>query len=113
MAKQIVTLLTDDLDGGEADHTVEFSLDGVNYTIDLSEKNTAKLRKVMDPYLAAATRVGRLNSTSRVASRKPAPARAQKELNQDMREWAAKNGFEVSDRGRIPSSVVEAYNAKH
>ena len=59
MAKQVITLLTDDLDGGEADRTVEFGLDGVNYTIDLSEKNTAKLRKALDPYLGAATRVGR------------------------------------------------------
>ena len=45
MAKQVITLLTDDLDGGEADRTVEFGLDGVNYTIDLSEKNAGKLRK--------------------------------------------------------------------
>ena len=43
MAKQVITLLTDDLDGGEADRTVEFGLDGVNYTIDLSEKNAGKL----------------------------------------------------------------------
>ena len=59
MAKQIVTLLTDDIDGSEADRTVEFGLDGVNYTIDLSEKNAGKLRKALDPYLAAASRVGR------------------------------------------------------
>ncbi len=45
MAKQIVTLLTDDIDGGEADRTIEFGLDGVNYTIDLSDKNAGKLRK--------------------------------------------------------------------
>ena len=59
MAKQVITLLTDDLDGGEADRTVEFGLDGVNYTIDLSEKNAGKLRKALDPYLSVATRVGR------------------------------------------------------
>src|SRR3982750_950761 len=59
MAKQVITLLTDDLDGGEADRTVEFGLDGVNYTIDLSEKNTGKLRKAVDPFLSAATRGGR------------------------------------------------------
>ena len=59
MAKQVITLLTDDLDGGEADRTVEFGLDGVNYTIDLSEKNAGKLRKALDPFLNAATRVGR------------------------------------------------------
>ena len=57
MAKQVITLLTDDLDGGEADRTVEFGLDGVNYTIDLSEKNAAKLREVFEPYLHAGSRV--------------------------------------------------------
>src|SRR4030095_12686890 len=71
MAKQVITLLTDDLDGGEADRTVEFGLDGVNYTIDLSEKNTAKLRKALDPYLNVATRVGRSSSDSRAARRPP------------------------------------------
>ena len=68
MAKQTVTLLTDDIDGTEADRTVEFGLDGVNYTIDLSDKNAGKLRKALDPYLTAASRIGRSASTS---SRKP------------------------------------------
>src|SRR3954447_21221305 len=58
MAKQIVTLLTDDIDGSDADRTVEFGLDGINYTIDLSEKNSGKLYKALDPYLAVASRVG-------------------------------------------------------
>ncbi len=55
MAKQVVTLLTDDLDGSEADRTVEFGLDGVHYTIDLSEKNAGKLRQVLEPYISAGT----------------------------------------------------------
>ena len=109
MAKQVITLLTDDLDGGEADRTVEFGLDGVNYTIDLSDKNIAKLRKALDPYLAAGTRVSR--STS---ERRSTPARgsmrSNREQNQAIREWAGKNGFELSERGRIPSTIVEAYN---
>jgi hypothetical protein len=113
MAKQVITLLTDDLDGGEADRTVEFGLAGVNYTIDLSEKNTAKLRKALDPYLNVATRVGRSSGDSR--ARRTAPAttgRASRDQNQAIREWASKNGYEVSERGRIPSSIVEAYHNK-
>lgn len=115
MAKQVITLLTDDLDGGEADRTVEFGLDGVNYTIDLSEKNAGKLRKSLDPFLAAATRVGRAGVDARAARRGatvPGSGRASRDQNQAIREWAGKNGFEVSERGRIPSSVVEAYHAK-
>lgn len=114
MAKQVITLLTDDLDGGEADRTVEFGLDGVNYTIDLSEKNAGKLRKALDPYLNAATRVGRAGSDARGARRSGSAAtgRASRDQNQAIREWATKNGYEVSERGRIPSSVVEAYHSK-
>ena len=113
MAKQVITLLTDDIDGGEADRTVEFGLDGVNYTIDLSEKNAGKLRKALDPFLTAATRVGRSGVVA--TARRTAPAstgRASRDQNQAIREWANKNGFEVSERGRIPSHIVEAYHAK-
>ncbi|GAA4591246.1 transglutaminase-like putative cysteine protease [Actinoplanes octamycinicus] len=114
MAKQIITLLTDDLDGGEADRTVEFGLDGVNYTIDLSEKNAGKLRKALEPFLSAATRLGRSGVPPTVA-RRAAPAassRTSRDQNQAIREWANKNGYSVSERGRIPSNVVEAYHAK-
>jgi hypothetical protein len=113
MAKQIITVLTDDLDGGDADRTVEFGLDGVNYTVDLSEKNAGKLRKALDPYLAVASRVGRAGGSGRIASRvAAAPSRANRDQNQAIREWAAKNGYEVSERGRIPASIVEAFHAK-
>ncbi len=75
---------------------------GVTYTIDLSEKNAGKLRKALDPYLAVASRVGR-NTTSRIAARSAAvaPSRSNRDQNQAIREWAAKNGYEVSERGRI------------
>ena len=113
MAKQIVTLLTDDIDGSEADRTVEFGIDGVNYTVDLSEKNAGKLRKALDPYLAAASRVGR-SSAGRTISRGGAASsgRTNRDQNQAIREWAVKNGYEVSERGRIPSSIVEAFHSK-
>jgi hypothetical protein len=112
MAKQIVTLLTDDLDGSEADRSVEFGIDGVTYTIDLSEKNAGKLRKALDPYLAAASRIGR-SSTGRITrGTAAASGRSNRDQNQAIREWAAKNGYEVSERGRIPSSIVEAFHSK-
>ena len=112
MAKQVITVLTDDLDGGDADRTIEFGLDGANYTIDLSEKNAGKLRKALDPYLAVASRVGRTGGGGRIASHPAKPARANRDQNQAIREWAVKNGYEVSERGRIPSSIVEAFHAK-
>src|SRR3954451_21155199 len=59
MARQVITTLIDDLDGKPADRTVEFSLDGTSYTIDLSEANAGKLRKALDPFIEAGTRLGR------------------------------------------------------
>jgi hypothetical protein len=116
MAKQVVTLLTDDLDGSKADRSVEFGLDGVNYTIDLSERNAGKLRKALEPYLSAGTRVGRGGVDRRGAARgrgSAAGGRTSREQNQAIREWAGKTGYEVSERGRIPTSVVEAFEQAH
>jgi len=116
MARQVVTLLTDDLDGSEADRTVEFSLDGVNYTIDLSDKNVGKLRKALEPYISAGTRAGRVGVQGRSVARGRAAApggRSDREQNQAIRGWASKNGYEVSERGRIPVSVVDAFNQAH
>lgn len=115
MAKQTVTLLTDDLDGKKADRSIEFGLDGVNYTIDLSERNIGRLRKALDPYLAVATRARQ----SPAVTRRSAPPRSRagtgrqdRAQNQAIREWAAANGYDVSERGRIPSAVVAAYGSR-
>lgn len=59
VAKQIIHKLVDDLDGGDADETVKFALDGVQYEIDLSASNAGKLRDVFAPYIANGTKVGR------------------------------------------------------
>jgi hypothetical protein len=113
MARQVITLLTDDLDGSEADRTVEFGLDGVSYTIDLSEKNAGKLRKELDLFIAAGSRIGRAaeGRAGRV-TRGAAPARTDRDQNKAIRDWAAKQGYDISERGRIPASIVEAYH-KH
>ena len=111
MARQVITTLIDDLDGKKADRTVEFSLDGVNYTIDLSETNAGKLRKALDPYINAGTRLGR--SAGRIAARRNVPARTagSRDENRLIREWAVANGHQISERGRIPQGVSDAYRA--
>ncbi|MEU8071241.1 MULTISPECIES: Lsr2 family protein [unclassified Micromonospora] len=112
MARKVITVLTDDLDGGKADRTVEFSLDGVAYTIDVSDENAGVLRKALDPYISAGRRISRggteVTRGARRATR-PSTSGMDREQNRAIREWAAKNGFEISERGRIPVSVVEAY----
>jgi hypothetical protein len=114
MAKQVITILTDDLDGSDADRTVEFGLDGVNYTIDLSEKNAGKLRTALDPYLENAVRIGRQAVSGRIASRIAArPNQTNRDQNLAIREWAKKAGHEISGRGRIPSGIVKAFQDAH
>jgi hypothetical protein len=105
--------LVDDLDGAEADETVEFGVDGKNYEIDLSEKNAAKLRDALAEFVAAARRTStgrRRGAAGGGAARRPAIDREQ---NQAIREWARKRGMKVSDRGRIPSEVLETYHQEH
>jgi Lsr2 len=115
MARQVITTLIDDLDGKAADRTVEFSLDGISYTIDLSEANAGKLRKALDPFITAGTRLGRSNSTSRIPGRRGVPSRtaSSRDENRLIREWAQANGHQISERGRIPQSVTDAYRAAH
>ncbi|MFD2765027.1 histone-like nucleoid-structuring protein Lsr2 [Micromonospora eburnea] len=112
MARKVITVLTDDLDGGKADRTVEFGLDGVAYTIDVSDENAGVLRKALDPYISAGRRIGRGPVESVRTARRTARAATSgmdREQNRAIREWATKNGYEISERGRIPVSVVEAY----
>ncbi len=113
MARQVITTLIDDLDGKKADRTVEFALDGTTYTIDLSEANAGKLRKALDPFIVAGARVGRggVRPARTVATaRRTASSRDE---NKAIRDWAVENGYEISERGRIPQSVSDAYRAGH
>jgi hypothetical protein len=110
MARQVITTLIDDLDGKKADRTVEFSLDGTSYTIDLSDANAGKLRKALDPFISAGTRVGRGSARPRTGAAGRAGSRDE---NKAIREWAISNGHEISERGRIPQSVSDAYRAAH
>ncbi len=113
MAKQIIQKLVDDLDGGDADETVKFALDGIQYEIDLSDKNATKLRDILAPYVGAGTRVARGGVVvGGRAARGRGGATADREQNKAIREWAKKAGKEISDRGRIPQEIVDEFHAK-
>jgi hypothetical protein len=111
MAKQTTVTLVDDLDGSEADEQVEFAVDGKTYEIDLSSTNVAKLRETLAPYISAARRVGGRRSSG--GSSGTSRSTADRELNQAIREWAQQQGMRISERGRIPSNVLEAYHRSH
>ncbi|AYF26789.1 nucleoid-associated protein Lsr2 [Micromonospora tulbaghiae] len=112
MVRKMITVLTDDLDGTAADRTVEFSLDGDAYTIDLSDQNAGALRKALDMYIVAGRRMGRgaIDAGSARRAKRPAIFSSSRAHTRAIREWAAENGYQVSERGRIPTSVAEAYN---
>ena len=105
MAQRVHIVLEDDLDGSGAEETVQFGLDGVNYEIDLSAKNAAKLRDSLTKYVGAARR-----APSR-GGRKTGRGRTSGPSASDVRDWARSNGYEVSDRGRVPADVKAAYDA--
>jgi hypothetical protein len=115
MAERIVRQLIDDLDGSEISddggERIEFSVRGVDYQIDLSNANIAKLDKALKPYIDAAAKVR--GSGSRRVKSTGVKAVSSKEQLAAIRVWARKNGHEVSDRGRIKASVVEAFEAAH
>ncbi|GAB3502582.1 histone-like nucleoid-structuring protein Lsr2 [Amycolatopsis cihanbeyliensis] len=113
MAQQVLVSLVDDIDGSEAQETVEFGLDGVTYQIDLSEDNAEELRDVLAQYVEHARRAGGRKRTAKRGARNGArPASADREQNQAIRAWARDQGYEISDRGRIPAEVVDAYHGK-
>lgn len=122
MAQRTLVVLTDDLTGDDVaegnGQTVQFGWKGKAYEIDLTNTNVDKFEKAIGKYVEAAREVK--NNVTSIRGRGSAspragmsPARADKEQVQAMREWAKNNGFTVSDRGRIPQVVIEAYHAAH
>ena len=103
MATKVTIALEDDLDGGPADETVRFGLDGTEYQIDLNKKNARALRKELAPYVEHARRAGRGQRRPRTSS--------SRRRSGDIRAWAREQGITVSERGRIPASVVAQYEA--
>ncbi len=111
MAQKVQVILFDDLYCGEAEESVSFSLDGVNYEIDLSAANAEALREAIAPWVGHARRIsGRSGGRGRGAARGRSAAKA--DLG-DVRAWARENGYQVSDRGRVSAEVMAAYEGAH
>ncbi len=106
MAQKVKIILVDDLDAGSADETVRFGLDGAQYEIDLSTDNAKNLRAALKPYLDAGRKVG-----GGRAGRPRAAGSARNNEAAQIREWARNNGYNVSERGRVNSEIIEAYRA--
>lgn len=111
MARKVEVTLVDDIDGTPAERNVTFALEGKTYEIDLSQANSDKLAEVLAPFIEKGRRVTGSRTTTRSSAgrRTPVPAGNAAAI----RGWASENGYEVSDRGRIPADVVAAYEAAH
>jgi hypothetical protein len=104
MAQQIETSFIDDIDGGEADGTIRFGLDGHEFEIDLNREHSDELRSTLGRYISHARKVG--------AARRPGARSSRKANSVDtvaVRSWAREHGLEIKDRGRVPADVVEQY----
>ena len=105
MAQKVTVTLHDDLDGGPADETVQFAIGGAGYEIDLSASNAAAFREQLAPFIEHARKAGR------GPRRQPGRGAASRQRSGDIRAWAKQAGIAVSERGRIPASVAEQYQA--
>lgn len=109
MARETITRLIDDIDGGKAEETVKFALDGVDYEIDLSGKNAKKLRGELAAYVEKGQRLKR-EYGKRAPGRVPGSRSARSDLSTAVREWADREGIPVGRKGRIRQDIVDQYH---
>jgi hypothetical protein len=105
MAQKIQTLFIDDIDGGEAEGTVRFALDGTEYEIDLNAKHSEELRSALGKYVTHARKIGG-------PARKGTARGGRRASTVDTvaaRAWAREQGIDIKDRGRVPADVVAKY----
>lgn len=119
LAKKSVVMVVDDISGDtlpeKQGQTVRFGLDGQDYEIDLSAEHAAELRDAVRKYIHAGRRVSQPQRRE-ARGRSTAPAAQESPPGRNtgaIREWARAHGYQVSDRGRLPVTVLEAYAARH
>ncbi|MBT0565582.1 Lsr2 family protein [Williamsia sp. CHRR-6] len=114
MAKKQIVQFIDDIDGKVLDEfeTVRWSLDGRSYEFDTSPKHAQQFRDLVAKYVEASRTVNGRGAGKRKTVGSTGGTRS-KEQTQAIRDWANSNGYEVSNRGRIPIEVVEAFEAAH
>ena len=110
MAQKTVVELVDDLDGGEADETVTFAIDGVDFMIDLSTENASRLRDTLAEYVGHARRTGGRKGRSQAAASHGTNGKPD---TQAIREWARSQGETVAERGRISHDLVVRFQEAH
>ncbi|MFD4554430.1 Lsr2 family protein [Streptomyces sp. NPDC058469] len=112
MARKVVQI--DDLDPEqEAERTLTFGWNGDYREIDLSTENIKKFADAMAPFFKASRPIDPKTGQRRFAN----GSNGQGVLSygdfepSEVRAWAADNGVEVSDKGRIPQDIVNQWQS--
>ena len=114
MRKEITDVqIIDDIDGSPATTTIEFSVGGKNYVIDLSEQHAAEFNEALAPYIEHARRARRGPANKRKPRSSSEAARIKRQKNAQIRAWALENGVTVSKRGQLGQDTIAAYEAAH
>jgi hypothetical protein len=108
MAQKVQTLFIDDIDGGAAEGTVRFALDGTDYEIDLSGEHNDELHKALERYIARARKVG---GNARRPSRGGSRRGPDSVDTAAVRIWARGQGIDIKERGRVAVDVLAKYQA--
>ena len=103
MATKVLTTLQDDIDGTAAVETVRFALDGIEWEIDLSDRNANRLRNSLSEFISHGRKVG-----GKRVRKSPSSSEIDAKV---IRQWAGANGIEINSRGRIPAEIVERYKS--
>lgn len=117
MAIETVTRLVDDLTGEEAERTVSFGIDGARYEIELSAANCAEFTAIMERYITAARRVAVTKTPPKTRLSFASAPKEKPKMDPEQRKaitaWATDHGMHVPARGRIPTSVLDAWEQAH
>ena len=111
MAQKIQTLFIDDIDGGAAEGTVRFALDGTDYEIDLNAKHSEELRSALGKYVSHAREVGGSGRRAGRGAGRAGRGTGSALNTTEIRNWAREQGYDIKDRGRVPADLVAKYQA--
>jgi Lsr2 len=108
--KTVVTMVCDLPHDDEVvgNETVSFSVDGTGYEIDVCSAHAKELHDIFGSYIAHARRASAVARPRRKARSGPG-----RERSSEIRQWARERGEKVSERGRIPASIIQEYEASH
>jgi hypothetical protein len=116
MTRTVTETTVCDLGDGDAAETVRFDFGGRAFDIDLCGEHAAAMGPMIDVYGARARAAGARRMQRRAglaATGRPRRSKASRDHAASVRRWAAQQGIEVSDRGRLPAAVVAKYEAAH